>query len=38
MRSITDVRIQDVPNRNMIPSNAVGLFYVENEDEVVMRL
>lgn len=37
MRSITDVRIEEVPNRNMIPPNAVGLFYVANEDQVVVR-
>lgn len=38
MRSITDVRIVSVANRNLIPPGATGLFYVENEDAVVMRV
>jgi len=37
MRAIADVRIQEVANRNMIPSGASGVFYVENEDQVVVR-
>ena len=37
MRRIEQVQMESVPNRNMIPPGGVGLFYVENEDVVVMK-
>lgn len=37
MRRIEHLQITAVPNRNMIPDGGIGLFYVENEDVVVMK-
>lgn len=37
MRPLTDIRIREVPNRNLIPTGAQGVFYVEDEDQIVVR-
>ena len=30
-------RAESVPNRNMIPTDETGVFYVEDEDSTVLR-
>ena len=37
MRRIQEIEVTNVANRNLIPSDAVGLFYVEDEDVVVLK-
>jgi len=39
MRAIQDIRVRRVPNRNMIPAGATGIFVIEDEDDqVVLRV
>lgn len=37
MRRIEEIEIESVTNRSMIPTGATGIFYVENEDVVVVK-